>query len=274
MAESPEAVVRVTAQSLNRLMSLAGESLVQARWLQPFSTALLKLKKQQDHLVGLLDSVAQAVSARPAASAHGQSSRREDDRRHEHLERLIDETRKQAVMCRQVLVERMSEFDDHGGQAEDLNSRLYREVIVSRMRPFADAAHGFPRLVRDMARRLEKQVRLEIDGLTTEVDRDILEKLEAPLTHLLRNAVDHGVEPPEERLARGKPEQGLIRLEVRHRAGMLAITVSDDGGGIDLKKLRARSSSAACPRPTWPPPCTRPSCSNSSSCRASRQRRR
>jgi two-component system sensor histidine kinase and response regulator WspE len=217
--------VRVSAQSLNRLLNLAGESLVQARWLQPFSTSLLKLKKHQDHLAGLLDGLAQALAeARPP---------------HE-IDDLVAEARDQAARCRHALAERLTEFEDHSGQAEDLNSRLYREVIVSRMRPFADGAHGFPRLVRDMARSLGKQVRLEIDGLATAVDRDILEKLEAPLTHLLRNAVDHGVEPPEVRRRLGKPECGLVRLEVSHRAGMLAITVSDDGAGVDLGRLRRK----------------------------------
>src|SRR5207237_9749438 len=119
---------------------------------------------------------------------------------------LLEDTRRQMALCRGVLAERMREFEDHAARAEDLNTRLYREVIVSRMRPFADGAHSFPRLVRDMARQLGKQVRLEIDGQSTEVDRDILERLEAPLTHLLRNAVDHDIEAPHERRAAGKPE--------------------------------------------------------------------
>src|SRR5262249_3817302 len=119
-------------------------------------------------------------------------------------------------------------------------ARLCREVLVSRLRPSADGAHGFPRLVRDMARKLGKNVRLEIDGQATEVDRDILEKLEAPLTHLLRNAVDHGLEPQEERLAAGKPETGVLRVEAQHRAGMLAVTGRDDGRGIDVERLRRK----------------------------------
>jgi two-component system sensor histidine kinase and response regulator WspE len=218
-------VVRVSAGSLNRLLNLAGESLVQARWLQPFSTALAKLKKHHDHLAGLLDGLAQALS---------------DARRHDQLGGLLAEARGQAARCREALAERLQEFEGHWLRADDLNSRLYREVIVSRMRPFADGAHGFPRLVRDMARQLGKQARLEIDGLATAVDRDILEQLEAPLTHLLRNAVDHGIEPPQERRRLGKDEKGLIRLEVSHRAGMLAIDVRDDGGGVDLGRLRRK----------------------------------
>ncbi len=147
-----DAVVRVTAQGLNRLMSLAGESLVQARWLGPFATALLHLKQQHDHLAGLLEHLAQAL-------AH--------DRRDDAAERLLAEARQQAGHCRQVLTERMRDFEVHAHHAEDLNSRLYHEVISSRMRPFSDGAGGFPRLVRDMARKLDKQVRLEIDGQST-----------------------------------------------------------------------------------------------------------
>src|SRR5262249_7581032 len=150
----------------------------------------------------------------------------------------VDEARRQAAQSRQILSERIGEFEDHAAQAEDLNSRLYREVIVSRMRPFSDGVHGLPPIVRDLARRLDKQVRLDIVGSATEVDRDILEKLEAPLTHLLRNAVDHGMEPPDARRAAGKPETGVIQLEARHRAGMLVLTVRDDGGGIDVEWLR------------------------------------
>jgi two-component system sensor histidine kinase and response regulator WspE len=223
--EPAEAVVRVTAQSLDRLMGLAGESLVQARWLDPFSTALLKLKKQHDHLAAVLDNLQQTVTAgcRP-----------------EQVETLVAEARRQGGVCREVLAERVREFQDHAAQAEDLNSRLYREVIVSRMRPFADGTGGFPRLVRDMARQLGKAVRLQIDGQSTDVDRDILEQLEAPLTHLLRNAVDHGIEPPEQRQAAGKPETGVVRIEAQHRAGTLVITIDDDGGGIDLERLRTK----------------------------------
>jgi two-component system sensor histidine kinase and response regulator WspE len=224
-SEAASAVVRVSAQSLNRLMGLAGESLVQARWLQPFSTALLKLKKHQDDVALLLDNLSHALPSRGAD---------------EDTIGLVNQARQGAATCRHVLADRLSAFDDHAAQAEDLNSRLYHEVIVSRMRPFGDGAHGFPRLVRDMARQLGKQVRLEIDGLEADVDRDVLEKLEAPLTHLLRNAVDHGIEMPEVREAAGKSPSGLIKLEVRHRAGMLAITIADDGRGLDVDRIRQK----------------------------------
>jgi len=93
-------------------------------------------------------------------------------------------------------------------------------------------------MVRDVARALGKEVRLVIVGQGTPVDRDILERLEAPLTHLLRNAVDHGVESPEVRRASAKPDEGTITLEASHRGGMLLVSVSDDGPGIDLARVR------------------------------------
>ena len=204
---------------------VAGESLVQARWLQPFATAMLELRKVQDHIAARLDTLAQGIAAGQGAESLGP---------------VVADARRLSAKCRQVLVDRIAEFEDHAGQAEDLNSRLYREVIVSRMRPFSDGAHGLPRLARDTARRLGKTVRLDLVGQSTEVDRDILEKLEAPLTHLVRNAIDHGLEPTDARTAKGKPAEGVVRIEARHRGGMLSIAVSDDGGGIDVEKLRTK----------------------------------
>jgi two-component system sensor histidine kinase and response regulator WspE len=220
-----EAVVRVTAQSLNRLLGLAGESLVQARWLNLFSTSLLKLKKQHELLAGMLDG---AVAAAAAGQPVGQ------------VAQTVVETRRHAAACRQELIVQAADFDDHAARAENLNTRLYREVIASRMRPFADGAHGFARLVRDTARALGKQARLAVEGENTDVDRDILERLEAPLTHLIRNAVDHGIEPPADRTAAGKPAAGTVRLEAHHRAGMLSVIVADDGRGIDPDRIRRK----------------------------------
>jgi two-component system sensor histidine kinase and response regulator WspE len=224
-AAPAEAVVRVTAQSLNRLMGLAGESLVQARWLPSFSASLLSLRKQHDTLAVMLDSVFHAAAAGTDTAELG---------------RMIAEARRQAADCRASLNDKAADFDDHAARGEDLNTRLYREVIVSRMRPFGDGVHGLPRMVRDMARTLGKEAKLVVEGEKTEVDRDILEKLESPLSHLIRNAVDHGVEPTEARVAAGKPGGGTIRLEARHRAGMLQVTVSDDGGGVNLDRLRKK----------------------------------
>jgi two-component system sensor histidine kinase and response regulator WspE len=106
------------------------------------------------------------------------------------------------------------------------------------MRPFTDGVLWLPRMARDVARALGKQVRVEVVGQSTHVDREILEKLEAPLGHLVRNAIDHGICEPDLRRALGKPVEGLVRVEARHHGGMLQIEVSDDGHGIDLERLR------------------------------------
>lgn len=121
-----------------------------------------------------------------------------------------------------------------------ISRQLYDEVLASRMRPFSDGIQGLPRMVRDVARSLGKDVQLQLLGERTTVDRDILQKLDAPLGHLLRNAVDHGIESPDERIARGKPAHGTIQVEARHRGGLLVITVTDDGRGVDPESIRAK----------------------------------
>ncbi len=108
------------------------------------------------------------------------------------------------------------------------------------MRPLKDGLHGLPRMARDLARGLGKQAQLVIVGEEVGVDRDVLDKLEAPLGHMIRNAIDHGLEIPADRVARGKPAQGTIRIEAKHWAGMLLIQIADDGRGISPAHVRQR----------------------------------
>ena len=157
-------------------------------------------------------------------------SERVDDQMHETIEKVRE--------CRQFLADRMVDLEMYDRRSANLSHRLYLEVLQCRMRPFGDGIRRLPRMVRDLARTLGKKVRLEIVGENTQVDRDILEKLETPLGHLIRNAVDHGCERPEDRRLADKPEECTIRLEARHSAGMLMIIVSDDGAGVHPEKLR------------------------------------
>jgi two-component system sensor histidine kinase and response regulator WspE len=152
----------------------------------------------------------------------------------------LDELLAQAAALRHFLGERLEELDTFDRRSAHLSSRLYLEVLRTRMRPFAEGTKAFPRMVRDLARSLGKQARLVLLGENTQVDRDILERLETPLTHLLRNAVDHGCEPPAVRVAAGKPPEAVIQLEARHSAGLLLVTISDDGAGVDTQRLRQR----------------------------------
>lgn len=121
-----------------------------------------------------------------------------------------------------------------------LSERLHALVLRGRLRPFSEGVQGFPRLIRDLARDLGKSVDFSILGGATLIDRDILSRLDAPLNHLLRNAVDHGIETPEIRERFGKSPTGKLTLEARHLNGRLLITLADDGGGIDRERLREK----------------------------------
>ena len=117
---------------------------------------------------------------------------------------------------------------------------LQQTVMRSQMRPFSELVSRFPRLIRDLSTQHNKQVNLVIEGKTTYLDRQALELLADPLTHLLRNAFDHGLEDTETRIAAGKPPQGKITLEARQQGNQTVITIADDGGGIDPQKIRDR----------------------------------
>ena len=218
-----ERVLRVTADTLNKLLGLSSETLVESHWIGPFGASMLRLKRMQAGAVQALDGVRAALAGQ-ALEAQAQAA--------------LDDALRIVEQCQQELSQRTSEVDEFGWRMGHLAQRLYDTALACRMRPFGDGVGGMARMVRDVGRALGKQVRLELEGESTQVDRDILEKLDAPLMHLLRNAVDHGIEMPQDRLAAGKPAEGRIRLSARHAAGMLLIELSDDGAGISLDRLR------------------------------------
>ena len=224
MPPAGDRVVRVEAENLNRIMALSGELLVEAKWLQPFADSLTLLKERQKDLQAMIESL------RLQLAESGQTASLEQ----------VDRARLKERQCRDTLSERLGELELYALRTTNLSYRLYREVISSNMRPFADAVVVFPRMVRDLATGLGKQVQLEVVGKGTLVDRDILRKLESPLTHILRNAIDHGIELPAIREACGKGQRGTIRIEALHRGGMLSITVSDDGAGVRYDAVRER----------------------------------
>jgi len=221
--ENGERVLRVTAERLNSLLDLSSKSLVETLRLKPHLATMQRLKRTQSNGLRALENLnvhlkdhALSLEAREA----------------------LEDARRLLAESQQLLVEKNAELDEFAWQASQRAQVLYDTALACRMRPFADVLTGQVRMVRDLGRSLGKQVRLEIEGEKTQVDRDVLEKLEAPLTHLLRNAVDHGIESPEQRLLAGKPAEGLIRLRASHQAGLLVLELSDDGNGVDLEKVR------------------------------------
>ncbi|MFW5836698.1 MAG: Hpt domain-containing protein, partial [Desulfovibrionaceae bacterium] len=219
-----DGVVRISARNLSRLMALSGETLVEAGRLIPFSTSLLQIKNGQRDAAGHLEAMREKLEAGDAAGAA----------------KVLDQAAHGLAQSRRLLAEHIEEFDLYVRRSDNLHNRLHNQVLAGRMRPFGDGVHGFPRLIRDIAKSLGKKAVLKIKGTDTQVDRDIMDRLEAPLNHLLRNAVDHGLESPEERAEAGKPETGTITLEARHSAGMLAVTVADDGRGMDPERIRSK----------------------------------
>lgn len=118
------------------------------------------------------------------------------------------------------------------------NTRHLQEAVMSvRMMPVGMVFSRFPRMVRDLAGKLDKQVRLKMTGEATELDKSLIERLSDPLTHLVRNAVDHGIETPEKRLAAGKSAEGTLSLAARHESGQVVIEINDDGGGLSRERI-------------------------------------
>jgi two-component system chemotaxis sensor kinase CheA len=130
------------------------------------------------------------------------------------------------------------------------NTRDMQESVMSiRMLPISFVFSRFPRVVRDLAGKLKKQVELKTLGEGTELDKGLIEKLADPLTHLVRNSLDHGIESPEKREAQGKPAKGTITLRAEHQGGNIVIEVSDDGAGLNREKILAKAAEKGIPAP-------------------------
>ena len=154
------------------------------------------------------------------------------------------------VLARNHLVEMASDRADpaltSATQSVDrITAELQEGVMKTRLQPIRTAWGTFPRVARDLAVALDKRVRIETDGDDTELDRSIIEAIKDPLTHIVRNAVDHGIEGPEVRVAAGKPDEGVVLVRAYHEGGQVTIEVADDGAGIDLDAVRAKAVETA-----------------------------
>ncbi|MCC6428452.1 MAG: hybrid sensor histidine kinase/response regulator [Phycisphaerales bacterium] len=229
-ASAAQGAVRVAATVLNRMLFLAGESTVEATRLQSLRGPLSEFKTRERALES-------AVRAMGEALAEGQHANgRQSDAARDAFEQLLIATN----ALRTSRVEQTARLEDAFRRMEELSGALHAEVVRSRLRPFSEGTGGFARMTRDLARELGKEVTLRIEGESVQVDRDILQRLDAPLTHLIRNGLDHGIEIPSDRIAARKPAAATIHLIARHQSGMLAIEVRDDGRGIDPEAVRAK----------------------------------
>ncbi len=221
------ASLRVSAEGLSRILGLAGEIGVRSGQVRGLVVELLKLKRQQNRLRQRLERLFQEEQE----SGYLSESRQQRWQDALQTQQLAGRTTEQLYV----------NLEDFDRRMTRLSARLGREALHTRMRPLGEGLKGLPRLVRDVARTLDKKVSFTLRGAETPVDRDILEKLQAPVHHLLRNAVDHGIESPAVRQQRGKPEEGRVVLRASHHMGMLSLQLEDDGGGIDPVLLRQRA---------------------------------
>lgn len=137
--------------------------------------------------------------------------------------------------------ETLHALDQAVSQLDLLVSDMQNAVMKTRMQPIGRLFQKYPRIARDLARSLGKEVELELVGEETEIDKTMIEDLSDPIIHLIRNAVDHGIESPEERRAAGKPEKSLVRLEARQEGDHIVIMIADDGRGMHAERLRAKA---------------------------------
>ncbi len=181
------------------------------------------------------------AAAAAAANAAGSTIRVDLDR----VDRLIDLVG-ELVINQAMLSQRVMEAGIAGASAigmgldelEQLSREIQDSVMAIRAQPVKSVFQRMPRLAREVAAMTGKQVRLVTDGEGTEVDKTVIERLADPLTHMIRNAIDHGLESPADRIAAGKPAEGVVRLSAGHRSGRIVLEIADDGAGINRPKVR------------------------------------
>jgi len=221
--------VRVPTARLDDLMAEAGELLVtrlrfgqQVEELKELYTFLTRWQREWQQVRGNV-----ARSLRDTGDGHESTVLNFLERNEDHLRTLIERMGKH--------VRRVS---DDAARLSLVTDKIQEGVRQARMLPLANLLGTFRRMVRDLAREKGVEVVLEIRGAETEMDKYVLETLKDPLMHLLRNCIDHGIEPPAEREKRGKPRRGTITLSAERHGNVIGIVVADDGGGIDAEAVR------------------------------------
>jgi len=215
-----ESSVRLSSQRLDTLVGLSGEVQLMVQDIAPVQENFIDLQRDMAAISLQLQGLRNQCQQLP------------------QLKRSVLALEQRFKQCRQHFGENLDVLYAVERKTSSISQRLSFEVLDSRMQKFGDASASLRRLVWDTARGLGKSVRLDIVGEDCDVDRDIMEKIQAPIQHILRNAVDHGVEMPEQRRQTGKHEEAVIRMQACHLGGMLHIRIEDDGQGIDLNQLR------------------------------------
>ncbi|MFT3810481.1 MAG: chemotaxis protein CheW [Micropepsaceae bacterium] len=191
------------------------------------------------------ETAAAAAPAKSAEDSAGSASSQTIRVSVDALEQLMNVV-SELVLIRNQLLQTSRQIPDSPFAAplqrlNHVTTELQESVMTTRMQPIGNAWQKLPRIVRDLAVELGKKIDLEMLGAETELDRQVLELIKDPLTHMIRNAADHGLEGPEERRAAGKPDTGRVLLQARHEGGHIVVEISDDGRGLPLARLRQKA---------------------------------
>ena len=250
---SPAALLRVNADILDHLISESGEIAIARSRIEA------ELRQVKQSLSDLNDSVARLRNQLREVEVQADSQMQsrlsvleERDRdfdplefdrytRLQELTRMMAESLNDAASIQQSLLKSLGETDAGLLQQARISRDVQQELMRMRAVPFSNLNERLYRIMRQTAREVGKKAELEIEGGQVELDRSVLERIGAPLEHMLRNALGHGLESPRERLAAGKPESGRIAINLRQEGNEIALVVSDDGAGLDLDQLRKKA---------------------------------
>ncbi|MTJ48043.1 hybrid sensor histidine kinase/response regulator [Dolichospermum sp. UHCC 0259] len=256
--ENQENTVRVPSKHLEKINDLFGEVIIQRNGLNVQMERLRKLVRNLSQRVQILDQENQELRTAyakiithnhlPEESPNHSNQEAENNfieqDSYQKLNLLSQNVMETIVQVAEVTSDIQLSVDDTDQITRKLNKtskQLQRQLTQVRMRPFSDLVERFPRAIRDLNVEYGKNVQLKIEGGNTLIERGILEALNEPLMHLLRNAFDHGIEDPTTRKNQGKPEQGLIEMKAAYHSNRTIITIRDDGQGISLDKIRHRA---------------------------------
>ncbi|MCX7790632.1 MAG: hybrid sensor histidine kinase/response regulator [Chloroflexaceae bacterium] len=222
--------VRVRVDRLDRMLNLAGELVVSQQILANHADELRALQEAVERQLRALSQLEAELARLRFSPAQRQA-----------LDRPLAAAREAGARAALLAQRQTERFSRHTGQHELLVRDLEQEVMAARLLPIATVFGSLPRAVRDLAQATGKQVRLSVHGEAVELDRKVLEAIADPLLHLVRNAVDHGIEAPAERQAAGKPPQGHLTIRAEAASSEVRVVVADDGRGIDPQLLREQA---------------------------------
>ncbi len=253
LREVRAALLRVNADLVDQFVNEAGElSIARSRIegeMASFKRALSDLSENVSRMRAQLREIEMASEGQMQSRMKEQEEHGgtfdplELDRfsRMQELTRFLAESLSDVITLQQGLQKNIDETELAILQQSRLNRDLQQGLMGVRLVPLANLADRFYRVVRQTAKDVNKKANLELKGIRTELDRSVLEKITAPFEHLLRNAVAHGIEPPQERVAAGKPEIGEISIDAVQRGNEVILTVADDGRGLDIGRIRERA---------------------------------